>query len=394
MLAVVIEPVKAEFGLSDLQIGLVSGLGFALSFSILGVPLGRIADRRERRSLIAYTRGFGGLIAACGAGAFGFWTLMASRAGGALSDAGGAPASLSMIADLYPPHQRSRAMSVFGVGPAVGSMLALILGAWLANHWGWRIALALVGGCAVVSALLLRMLTHEPARSFQARPAEPGAVGLIWRQPLVRWLMVAAAFVLLAGYSFGAWNVSYLVRSHKLSLIHAGWISGLAAIGSILGGLAAGMLADRLVHRYDVRWQMGIPLLGVLCAMLIGLIYFALPAGEVIAAAVMVFMFAFFISWWVAPSYAALSLVVPEHRRATASAMVTLSGSIVGSGMGTIFTGSLSTWLTPWLHEQALRAALICAVALMCISVYAYWRAMQLYPAALRNMESSTVSAG
>ncbi len=395
MLAVVIEPVKAEFGLSDLQIGLVSGLGFALSFSILGVPLGRIADRRERRSLIAYTRGLGGLIAACGAGAFGFWTLMASRAGGALSDAGGAPASLSMIADLYAPQQRSRAMSVFGVGPAVGSMLALILGAWLANHWGWRTALAVVGGCAVVSALLLRMLTQEPGRSFPAHPAQAsslagsGAVGLIWGQPLVRWLMVAAAFVLLAGYSFGAWNVSYLVRSHKLSLIHAGWISGSAAIGSILGGLVAGMLADRLVHRYDVRWQMGIPLLGVLCAMLIGLLYFALPAGEVVAATVMIFLFAFFISWWVAPTYAALSLVVPEHRRATASAMVTLSGSIVGSGMGTIFTGSLSTWLTPWLHDQALRAALICAVALMCVSVYAYWRAMQLYPAALLNMEAS-----
>ena len=397
MLAVVIEPVKAEFGLSDLQIGLVSGLGFALSYSLLGVPLGRVADRHERRSLIAFTRGLGGLIAACGAGALGFWTLMASRAGAALSDAGGAPASLSMIADLYPPEQRSRAMSVFGVGPAVGSMLALVLGSWLANHWGWRTALALVGGSAIVLAIVLRMMTHEPSRSVQAGPATllvvagPGAVSLIWRQPVVRWLMVGVAFVLLAGYSFGAWNVSYLMRSHGLSLMQAGWISGLAAVGSVFGGLVAGMLADRLVYRYGVHWQMGVPLLGVTCAMFIGLMYFALPAGQVIAAAVMVFLFAFFISWWVAPTFAALSLIVPEQRRATASAMVTLSGSIVGSGLGIIITGSMSTWLTPLLHEHALRAALIGAVAMMSVSVYAYWQAMQLYASALREMDTSVV---
>src|SRR5437868_14286457 len=96
ILAVLIQPVKQEFGLSDLQIGLVTGLGFALTFSLLGVPLGRLADRRERRSLIAVCRGVGGLLAALGAASFGFWSLMVTRAGGAISDAGGGPASMSM----------------------------------------------------------------------------------------------------------------------------------------------------------------------------------------------------------------------------------------------------------------------------------------------------------
>lgn len=394
ILAVVIEPVKAEFGLSDLQMGLVSGLGFALSFSLLGVPLGRVADRVERRSLIAITRGLGGLVAALAAGATGFWTLMASRAGGALSDAGGGPASLSLIADLYAPAQRSRAMSVFGVGSAIGAMLALVLGSWMAQRWGWRATLATVGASAVVLALLLRVLVREPPRGA-APPMHPDAAGasavaLVWREPVARWLMVGAAFTLLAGYSFGAWNFSYLVRSHGLTLRQAGWVSGLAAIGSVAGSLAAGALADRLVRQRHARWQIGVPLCGVALALPIGLLYFALPAGQVGAAALMVTLFAFFIAWWVAPCYAALSLVVPQQRRATASAMVMLAGSIVGGGIGPIFTGALSAWLTPWLHGQALRAALICTVALMGLSVYAFWRAMRAYPAALRRMADST----
>ena len=100
ILSVLIEPVKLEFGLSDLQIGLITGLGFAITFGLLGVPLGRLADRRERRSLIAWCRGLGGLLAALGAASVGFWSLMFTRSGAALSDAGSTPGSMAMLASL------------------------------------------------------------------------------------------------------------------------------------------------------------------------------------------------------------------------------------------------------------------------------------------------------
>jgi len=389
MLAVLIEPVKVEFLLSDLQIGLVSGLGFALSFSLLGLPLGRIADRHERRSLVAWTRGVGGLLAALGGASIGFWSLMGSRAGGALSDAGGASASLSMIADLYPPAQRSRAMSLFGLGAAAGSMLALVLGSWIAQQWGWRFALATVGGSAALLALLLRLFSSEPLRAA-ASGSNPGAqtqgrssVALVWRQPVTRWIMLGAGFALLSGYSVGAWNVSYLVRSHHLTQQQAGWVAGFAAMVSVCGSLVAGALTDRLVRRHP-GWQMGVPLIGVSMALPTGILFFALPAGQVVAATGMVGLFAFFIAWWAAPSYAALSLVVAPQRRATANAMLMLAGAIIGSGIGPIFTGSLSTWLEQWLHDQALRVALICTIAMLGFSVYAFWRALLVYPAALK----------
>jgi MFS family permease len=387
MLAVLIEPIKAEFLLSDLQIGLVSGLGFSLSFCLLGLPLGRIADRHERRSLVAWTRGIGGLLAAMGGASSGFWSLMGSRAGGALSDAGGAPASLSMIADLYPPAQRSRAMSLFGLGAATGSMLALVLGSWIAQQWGWRLALAIVGGSAALLALLLRMFSSEPLRAQAARSNElsqgRSSVALVWRQPVTRWIMLGAGFALLSGYSVGAWNVSYLVRSHHLTQQQAGWVAGFAALTSVFGSLVAGALTDRLVRRHP-GWQMGVPLIGVSMALPSGLLFFAMPTGQVAAATAMVGLFAFFIAWWAAPSYAALSLVVAPQRRATANAMLMLAGAIIGSGIGPIFTGSLSSWLEQWLQDQALRFALICTIAMLVFSVYAFWRALLVYPAALK----------
>ncbi len=387
MLAVLIEPIKAEFLLSDLQIGLVSGLGFSLSFCLLGLPLGRIADRHERRSLVAWTRGVGGLLAALGGASIGFWSLMGSRAGGALSDAGGAPASLSMIADLYPPAQRSRAMSLFGLGAATGSMLALVLGSWIAQQWGWRLALAIIGGSAALLALLLRLFSSEPLRAQAARSHAlsqgRSSVALVWRQPVTRWIMLGAGFALLSAYSVGAWNVSYLVRSHHLTPQQAGWVAGFAALTSVCGSLVAGALTDRLVRRHP-GWQMGVPLIGVSMALPSGLLFFAMPTGQVAAATAMVGLFAFFIAWWAAPSYAALSLVVAPQRRATANAMLMLAGAIIGSGIGPIFTGSLSSWLEPWLQDQALRVALICTIAMLVFSVYAFWRALLVYPAALK----------
>lgn len=390
ILAVLIQPVKLEFGLSDLQIGLVTGLGFALTFGLLGVPLGRLADRHERRSLVAWCRGAGGLLAALGGISTGFWSLMFTRAGSAVSDAGGSPASMSMLADLYPPEQRSRAMSVFSTGGSVGALMALVLGSWLAEHYGWRTTVV-VGGCgALLLALLLRWSVREPLRAMAAHAAQAsagaprqGAVAAVWAQPVTRWLIVGAACALLAGYSFGAWNTALLVRRHGLSLQHAGWISGAAALLSVLGSLAAGSLTDRLARR-DLRWQLGVPVLGLGLALPCALAYLLLPAGALVPAAVLVVAFAFFMPWWVAPTYAALSLVVPAQRRATASAMVLLSGAIVGNGVGPIFTG----WLSDLIHLRTggdgLRYALAVVVCMLLPAMLAFGYALRAYPAAHR----------
>lgn len=407
ILAVLTEPVKAEFALSDLQVGLVTGLAFSVCFGLIALPLGRYADRHERRRLVAWSRGIGGALAALGALAPGAGWLMATRAGAAISDAGGGPASMSMIADLYPPERRSGAMAVFTMGSSVGSLLALVGGAWLLQHFGWRATLLAVGLPALGLALLLRWMVREPARALQrSGPAMQGetpatassiaqshvhpkpqasatestfqGVGEVWSQPVARRLLLAGSFALIAGYSFGTWNFAYLMRLHGLSPMAAGWVSGAAALGSVVGGLVAGRLTDRLVRRTR-RWQMGVPLLGLSLALPVGWSYLALPPGHPAWVAGLVAGFAFLISFWVAPTYAALSMVVAPHRRATASALMMLAGALLGGGLGPVLTGGLSDLITPWAQGDALRWALAAVIGLLAGAMWFMACAMRAY---------------
>lgn len=387
VLAVLIEPIKAEFHLSDLQIGVVTGFGFALTFGLVGIPLGRIADRSDRHRLIALCRGLGAAIAALGATVTGFWQLAFTRAGGALSEAGSAPASMSMIADLFTPQQRSRALSVFGLGASVGSLMALVGGGWLAERYGWRVTLAAAGATSLLLAMLFRLTAREPARPAAPKPlaglGAPGALGQIWRQPVARALIVASACVLVPAYAFGAWNFTYLVRYHHLSLAQAGLVSSTAAIGSVLGGLASGMLTDHLARR-DLRWQIGIPIAGVACAVPTSLVYFMVPPGQIGAVTVLVAMYAVFLSSWAAPTYAALSFVVAPQRRATANAMVLLASSLIGSGASPILTGWLSDLLAPVAGVNSLRYALVISMSVLLVALAAFVAAWRAYPAAHR----------
>ena len=389
VLSVVIQPVKLEFNLTDLQIGLVTGLGFALTFGLLGVPLGKLADKHNRRSLIAYARGLGGLLGLAGSLSVGFFSLMFTRSGGAISDAGGTPASMSMLADLYPSENRSLAMSVLSAGASLGALMALVVGSWLAQHHGWRMTIALIGGAILLVSLLLRDTVPEPDRIHSPLPAnsenqlqQRGSVAAIWAEPLTRWSILGAAFALLSGYSFGTWNFAFMIRHHDLSLQQAGWISGSSACMSLLGGLASGALTDKLAKR-DIRWQLGVPVLGLGLAYLCGVTYLLTPSGAMTNAILSVMIFSFFLPWWAAPTYAAISLVVPSQRRATANAMMLLAGAVVGNGMGAILTGLFSDLLASHFGDDGLRLALLGMVCMLIPAIAAFYLAMKAYPAAL-----------
>jgi MFS family permease len=159
------------------------------------------------------------------------------------------------------------------------------------------------------------------------------------------------------------------------------------------GGLVSGALADALTRR-DPRWQVGVPMLGVALALPAGLAYLLLPAGSVPAATLLVVLYAFFVTWWVAPTYAALSLVVVPSQRATASAMLLLAGSIIGNGLGPILTGWLSDRLAPLAGTASLAWALALMLAMLLPAMLAFARARQAYGPALQaqHTPASTLS--
>ena len=391
ILAVLLQPIKQEFGFSDLQIGLITGLGFALTFGALGIPLGRLADKHERRSIIAWCRGVGGCIAAAGALSSGAGGLTASRAGAALGDAGGGAASMSILADLYAPTERSRAMSVFGVGSAIGALLALLLGPMFAQWWGWRASMLIIGVAIVLLSLVLRLTIQEPARVLiQAvasadQASEPAArqsaVALIWNEPVTRFLIMGAACALIAGLSIGAWNVALLARRFDLSLKQAGGLSAVAAFLSVSGSLFSGWLTDRMAKK-DVRWQIRIPVIGVALAVVFGLTYLLISDSLFEVSLFCMLVYSFFTAWWAPATYAALSLVVPAQRRATASAMVLMAGALLGNGVGPIVAGWLSDVLNAVTQGQGLRYALVAMMCMLLPGLWAFMRALEFYPTA------------
>lgn len=399
--AVLLVPVQREFKLDDLQVAAVTSLGFALSFAMLAMPLARLSDRGSRRRVIAWCRGLGGALAALGAVSGSATMLAATRMGSAISDAGGGPASMSLAADLMPPGQRSRAMSVFAMASSGGSLLALILGAWGAQHFGWRATLAAIGTSSLLGALALRWVVSEPARAAPAAASlssaapdasRSGALAEVLAQPASRWLLTGAALALLAGYSFGIWNFAFLVRTHGLSVQAAGWVTGLSAAGSMVGSGAAGWLADKLVRR-DVRWQLGVPVLGLAVSLPLALAFLALDATHTGWAIVLLVAFGFFVAWWIAPSYAALSHLVAPERRASANALLLLVGAVGGGGVGPVLTGALSDALAPHVRGDPLGVALALVVLLLLPAAWALWRCLRLYPAALLSRGAASTAS-
>lgn len=405
ILTVIVEPIKQEFGASDTQMGVLTGLAFALFYAVLGVPIARLSDRTSRRNIIAVCCAcWSAFTVACGQ-AGSYFSLMLARIGVATGEAGGTAPMISMVSDLYPRSQRPIAMAVLGLGPHIGVVFGLTLGGWIAQHHGWRAAFIWMGAPGIIMALVLFLTVREPRRGgMEARPAEPvvgnprdsslmSAVTRILAPPAMRMLLLGVGLAGFVGYGFGAWNVSYLVRTHGMSLQQAGAIAGLAGgAGAILGTLFAGWLCKRLSVR-DAAWQLRVPAIGLALSLGVGLMYCLAPVGGSMAfgsvaipnIAWLSLGFSFFAPWWTAQTYAAITNLAAPAERALASSLIVLSITLFGAGLGPVFTGALSDALSVSAGGNALRYALAITIAISAIPAALYFAAA---PAYRRSLEA------
>lgn len=390
VIAVLIEPIKHDFNATDTEMGLLSGLAFGLLYAVLGVPVGKLADKYNRRNIVAICCGLWSLATlACGIAAQ-FWQLLLARMSVAVGEAGGMAPSISAVSDLYPKERRSLVISLFMMGPHLGVLIGLALGAWIAQEYGWRHTFVFFGVPGMGLALLVWLLGKEPRRGAfddaQAQAlAQQEALAhkneSLWREVLrllkvkaFRRLALACGLAGLAGYGYGVWTPSFLVRTHELTLAHAGLLFGVASgVGAVFGALFSGWLCDRLMRR-DERWQLGLPALGVLLGLPCTLAFILWPAGghwmlgslRVPHALAFAPLAAFFTSWWPSLSYSAVSQMVRASERAVAAALLNFFLTLLGSGFGPFVTGLLSDALLPSLGgDEALRWALAIVIALM-----------------------------
>jgi len=325
--------------------------------------------------------------------------------GVAVGEAGGSAPSLSMIADLYPRAQRSRAMSVYMLGPHLGTLFGLGAGAWIAHQYGWRTAFIVMAVPGILAAVLLRWTCVEPTRGRWDAPVAPETETQqpkqpmrqvlleVWRTPGFAWIAIAGMLFGLAGYGLGIWGTAFLVRTHGLNLRDAGILVGLTGgVAAIVGALASGWLTDKLVAR-DQRWQMGVPIVGTAISIPLGLAYLLWPAGEfwqvgalkVPVAMAFGLLFSVFAVWWTAPSYAAITTLVGAHQRATSVAVYNLGLTVCGIGLGPFSVGILSDLLTPAFGALSLRWALVILMGGFVLAMFALILAARPYARALEK---------
>lgn len=393
ILAVMIEPIKQEFGASDSAMGLISGLAFAAVYAVLGLPAGRLADRLPRTRLLAASCLLWALATmACGL-AGGFLVLVLIRMAVATAEAPATPTAFSLIADLYPPHRRSFAISCFTAAPTFAALIGLAGGAWLVETHGWRTTFILIGLPGLLIAALLAVTVREPQRGrweINHVPAAPQGMLRtaleLWREPALRCLLIAGGFCTLSGYALAMWNASFLVRSHGLSLQQAGLLAGLVGGGvAAIGTLTSGWLTDRLAQRSRL-WLLGIPLLGNLIGGLAIAAYLLWPAGTLLhwgalavpTALLWCALACFFSVWWVAPSYTLITHLAAPDRRGTVMAMQTILSTILGVGLGPLATGMLSDLLLPAFGQESLRHALLATSATVVLPMLLLWRVYRL----------------
>ncbi len=377
ILAVMIEPIKSEFGVSDTAMGLISGLAFAAVYAVMGLPAGRLVDRMPRTRLLAMAcLLWAGATMACGL-AGGFLTLAIARMLVAVSESPTTSASLSIIADLYPPQRRSFAISCFTSAPTFSSIVGLSIGAWVVEHYGWRSGFIALGAPALLFSVLLAFVVRDPQRGRwdltpHAHAPSPllgmrAEAGELWALPAYRCLILAGGLTTLSSYAIGMWNTSFLVRSHGLSLQHAGLLVGvICGISAGIGGLFSGWLSDRLSCRHP-HWQVSIPVLGhvtALCALIPYLLWsdtVLIRVGNLPIPTAMLWcaLYAFFTVWWVAPSYNLVSQLVAPGRRGSAMALQTIVSTLLGVGVGPLIVGLCSDLLVPVFGQESLRYALM-----------------------------------
>ena len=394
VMTILLEPIKAEFGASDTQMGLISVLAFALFYATLGVPVARLADRWSRRNVLAISMAtWSAVTAACGT-AGSFWQLALLRVGVGIGEAGGTPPSQSLLTDYFPKERRALAQGVLATAPNIGVLVGLFGGALIAEAFGWRTVFFVFGVPGVGLALLLFFTVKEPIKvkpqGLEADRSMMSAVSGIVRLPSFFLIALGVGFAAIPGYGLGVWSPSFLVRVHGMSLVDAGlWLGIIGLSGGTVGTIVSGVLADRLALR-DNRWQLWIPAVGLMVALPLQALFLLWPASAVFTIAgktapvALVFMglSSVFACFWIAPSYAAVQNLVPSHWRTQASALLLLVFNLLGLGLGPLLVGMLSDELASF-GAASVRWALLSSLSMGYVAITCYWFGAAKYRSAV-----------
>lgn len=385
IIGVLLEPIKAEFGVSDTMLGLLTGASFAILFATLGLPIAYWADRGDRKLIITLSLTvWSAMTVLCGM-AQSFLHLALARIGVGAGEAGAIPPAQSLIADYFPPEKRATALGVFLMASVIGYALGLIGGGLVAQHYGWRVTFILAGAPGLLLALIVLAALHEPRRTMRVASFKPQSETalqsirhLLSKRSFV-YLLASVTFYCLLAYGALIFTVAYIMRAYQVSVAEAGVLFGLvSAFAAVAGNFLGGMITDRLA-RHDIRWIAWLPGIGLLIAFplytavflttSLNLMLILIALGGTILTGVMPALFA------------GVHMVCGASRRSMAVALVLFAGNLLGMTLGPLLAGALSDYLARyWGAAEGLRYALTASMLILLPSALCALRAAHFVP--------------
>ena len=394
LLSIVAEPIKHEFGLADWQVGALSGLSFAILYTIAGFPLARLAERGDRVRIISLAvLVWSGFTALCGVAANAGQFVLA-RIGVGFGEAGCTPPAHSLIVDIVPRERRASVLAIYSMGAPLGQLLGMAMGGIVAAQYGWRAVFLVAGAPGILLAALALVTLAEPRRAAAPNvAADTGAQLRFW--PTIAMLIGNRSFMLVAFggaaasfvfYGLGAFYASFFLRNHAAALhlvADAMAMKPLGLLGIALGassgvaGIFGALVGGRLTDAWGRRNAAANVLMPVLCTIIAApLLFGAMLVGSLWLSLALIAAASALNSAWVGGAYAAALGLVPPQSRATASAAMMFVFSLVGLGLGPLCVGLLSDMLAPSLGPGAgLRWGMACATLGGFVAAGLFWSA-------------------
>jgi MFS family permease len=352
VLGAVQEQIRKEWGLSDSRLGWL-GTAFILLYAVVGLPLGRLADRGRRKWLLAAGVALWSALTFASGFATNFWTLFVFRLGVGVGEASCAPTAASLIGDLVPAGRRARAMSVFMLGLPLGLALGFFVSGRVAAEFGWQAAF-FVAGVPGLALAVAALFLPDPGRGGPDPVTAAPFAGVVRRVlgfPTMWWIILSGALHNFNMYALGTFIASFLIRYHKLDVARAGSISGLVYGCGALGIFAAGWIGDR-AFRYSVRGRLVVACLGMAGAIPCLLVALSAPRGDVALSVLGMLPACLLLYSYYGTVYATIQDLIEPAMRGTAMAIYFCAMYCLGAVLGPVATG----WTSDFLAHQAAAA--------------------------------------
>jgi predicted MFS family arabinose efflux permease len=337
-------PIKADLGITDTQIGLLTGIAFAFFYTLLGIPIARYAERGNRATIIGTAVIVWSGFTALSGLAQNFTQLFLARIGVGVGEAGCTPPAHALISDYVSPEKRASAIAFYSLGVPIGTALGFLIGAQLGATYGWRVAFLAVGLPGVILGLLAMFTLKEPrklglvvANPNVKTPSFGEAMSVLAKKKSYVYSVLAVTMISFLGYGHAVFMPQFYARSYGLDLKTIGTISALTAllaggIGTFLGGV----LADRAA-KADTRAYITMPAIALLAGTPFFLI--ALTTKNLTLTIAMLAFPTFLNAMWYGPIYAAVQGLSPVRMRATAVAIMLFVINMIGLGLGPLLIG-------------------------------------------------------